>query len=214
VVDALHDESGNVRSQDDTTYEVTHPDIDSALEMYIGSDDFSYKSRIVDGTTQHLVMRLKKGRWKVHLKIGDEEVKNFDDEELATFLIHQVKMDRAIKRRLFVIILVFLVVIVSVALYSMMILGIGTIDDFETFLIAGGVSVAFIPIFCILMSAAERSVDDSVYAIHPNLIQVLNKMMDLKENPYQKRALEKRIERLKRMLLWGKEQYSDWSRES
>ncbi len=198
VVDAMDDESRNVDTQEDTAHEVSYPDIDSALEMYVGSGDFSFKTRTVDGTTQHLVMRLKNDLWKAHLKIADEEVKNFDDEELATFLIHQVKMDRAIKRRLLGLIAVFLVVMVSVALYSILILGIGTTDDFETFLIAGGVSVAFIPVFCILMSSAESSVDDSVYAVRPNFIQVLKKMMDLKENPYQKRALEKRIERLQR----------------
>ncbi len=194
----MDDESRNADTQDEAAHEVSHPDIDSALEMYVGSGDFSYKTRIVEGTTQHLVMRLKNDLWKVYLKIDAEEVKNFDDEELATFLIHQVKMDRAIKHRLFGLIVVFLVVMVSVALYSILILGIGTTDDFETFLIAGGVTVAFIPVFCILMSSAERSVDDSVYAVRPNFIQVLKKMMDLKENPYQKRALEKRIERLQR----------------
>lgn len=199
MVDNLEDESRNAGFQDDSAFGISHPDIDSTLELYVGVGDFSYKTRMVDGTTEHLIMKLKKGHWKVHLKIDDDEVKNFDNEEMATFLVHQVKMDRAIKRRLFGLILVFIVVIVSVALYSVMILGIGTTDDFETFLIAGSVSVAFIPIFCILMSSAERSVDDSVYAVRPNFIEVLNKMMDLKEEPYQKRPLEQRIERLQRL---------------
>jgi len=199
VVDTLEDESRNAGFQDDSAFGISHPDIDSTLELYVGVGDFSYKTRMVDGTTEHLIMKLKKGHWKVHLKIDDDEVKNFDSEEMATFLVHQVKIDRAIKRRLFGLILVFIVVIVSVALYSVMILGIGTSDDFETFLIAGSVSVAFIPIFCILMSSAERSVDDSVYAVRPNFIEVLNKMMDLKEEPYQKRPLEQRIERLQRL---------------
>ena len=178
--------------------ETQHPDIDSALEMHIGTGDFSYKTRTVNGSTEHLVRRLKKDQWKVHLRIDDDEVKTFDTEEMATFLIHQVKMDRSMKRRLFGLILVFIAVIVSVALYSVLILGIGATDDFETFLIAGSVSVAFIPVFCILMSSAERSVDDGVYAIRPDFIEVLQKMMDLKDTPYQKRALEKRIQRLQR----------------
>jgi hypothetical protein len=184
-------------SDDDINLETSHPDIDSAFEMHLGFGDFSYKTRTVNGTTEHLVMRLKKDQWKVHLRIDDDEVKTFDTEEMATFLIHQVKMNRAIKRRLFGIILVFIVVIVSVALYSVLILGIGTTDDFETFLIAGSISVVFIPVFCILMSSAERSVDDSVYAIRPNFIEVLQKMMDSKDNPYQKKGVEQRIQRLR-----------------
>jgi magnesium-transporting ATPase (P-type) len=187
-------------SDDNIDFGTSHPDIDSALEMYVGFGDFSYKTRTVKDTTEHLVMRLKKNQWKVHLRIEDEEVKTFDTEELATFLIHQVKMDRALKRRLFGLILVFIAVIVSLALYSVLILGIGATDDLETFLIAGSVSVAFIPVFCILMSSAERSVDDSVYAIRPNLIEVLQKMMDLKETSYQKRPLEHRIRRLQESL--------------
>jgi hypothetical protein len=190
----------NHMSDDNIDFGTSHPDIDSALEMYVGFGDFSYKTRTVKDTTEHLVMRLKKNQWKVHLRIEDEEVKTFDTEELATFLIHQVKMDRALKRRLFGLILVFIAVIVSLALYSVLILGIGATDDLETFLIAGSVSVAFIPVFCILMSSAERSVDDSVYAIRPNLIEVLQKMMDLKETSYQKRPLEHRIRRLQESL--------------
>ena len=194
----MEDEPRDAGFQDDSAFGISHPDIDSTLELYVGVGDFSYKTRMVDGATEHLIMKLKKGHWKVHLKIDDEEVKNFDNEEMATFLVHQVKMDRAIKRRLFGLIIVFIAVIVSVALYSVMILGIGTTDDFETFLIAGGVSVAFIPVFCILMSSAERSVDDSVYAILPNFMEVLQKMMDSKDNPYQKRGIEQRIQRLRR----------------
>lgn len=195
MVDELEDDS----VQRDNDYEISHPDIDSTLELYLGPDDFSYKKRRTNGGIEHLVMRLKKGKWKTHLRIKNEEVKSFDSEEMATFLIHQIKMDRSIKRRLFVLFLVFIVVIISVALYSILILGIGTIDDFEVFLISGGVTVAFIPVFCILTSSAERSVDERVYALRPNFIEVLQKMMDLKEEPFQKRGFKQRIERLQRM---------------
>lgn len=182
--------------QADSDFEISHPDIDSALEMHIGKDDFSYKTRTVDGATEHLVMRLKKGNWKVHLRIGDDEVKTLDSEEMATFLIHQISMDRAIKRRVLGLLVLFFVLIVPVVAFSVLVLGVDLTDDFEVFLIAGGVSVSLLPVFCFLMSSAERSVDDRVYANRPNLVDVLQKMMDLKETPYQKRALEQRIQRL------------------
>jgi hypothetical protein len=181
---------------DDIPLETSHPDIDSALEMHLGSDDFSYKTRTVNESTQHLVMRLKKGLWKVHFTIDDEEVKAFDSDELATFLIHQVSMNRAIKRRLIGFLVLFFVIVVPVALYSVIVLGIGTHDDFEKFLIAGGLTAVFIPVFCILLNSAERSVDRRVYNTRHNFIDVLQKMMDLKETPYQKRALEQRLQRL------------------
>ena len=182
--------------QDDFPLETSHPDIDSALQMHLGSDAFSYKTRDSDGSTEHLVMRLKKGLWKVHFTIDDEEVKTFDSEEMATFLIHQVSMNRAIKRRLIGLFVLFFVVAVPVLLFSILVLGIGIQDDFEKFLIAGGVTVAFIPVLCILMSSTERSVDNRVYTIRPNFVEVLQKMIDLKEEPYQKRALEQRLQHL------------------
>ena len=49
-VDALEDKPGNARSQDAPTFETSHPDVDSALEMYIGTGDFSYKTRVVDAS--------------------------------------------------------------------------------------------------------------------------------------------------------------------
>lgn len=188
--EAYTDRSGDI--------ETSHPDIDSALEMHIGTGDFSYKTRTVDGTTEHIVMKMKKNQWKDHLEIDDDEVKTFDDEELVTFLIHQIRMDRVIKRRLAGLIIAAFAVAIPVILYLLLVLGIQVYDDFESLLITGGLVVVFLPISCIVMSSAERSVDDSVYAIRPNLIDVFKKMMDLKETPYQKTPFEKRIQRLQR----------------
>ena len=197
-VDALEDGSRNAGAQDAPALETSHPDIDSALEMHIESGDFAYKTRVVDGKTEHVVMRSKKGQWKDHLRIDDDEVKNFDSEEMATFLIHQVKMDRAIKRRIVAIIILFFIVAIPIVAYSVLVLGVESTDDFEKFLIGGGVVVAFIPVFCILMSSAERAVDNGVYNIRPNFIEVLQKMKDNKQEPYLKGPLEQRIERLRR----------------
>ncbi len=180
----------------DLPMEISHPDIDSALEMYLGSDDFSYKTRETEGVTEHLLMRLKKGVWKIHFIIDDKEVKTFEDDEKATFLIHQVLMDRALKRRLIGTLLSFFVIAVPVILYSIIFLGIEVQDDLQKFLIAAGVTLAFIPICCILMSSAERSVDKQVYATRSNLVEVLQKMIDLTDEPYVKRAIKKRLQRL------------------
>lgn len=192
----MEDEIDERIIQDDLTLETSHPDIDSALELHVGGDDFSYKTRTVDGTTEHLVMRLRKGHWKVHHRIDDDEVKTLDSEEMATFLIHKVKMSRAIRRRFIAIIILFLVVAIPVVAYSVLVLGIRITDDFEIFLITGGVLVLLLPIICIMMSSAQRSVDDGVYAIRPNLIEVFEKTMDLIEEPYPKKPLEQRIQRL------------------
>lgn len=178
--------------------ETSYPDIDSTLEAHLGFGDFSYKTRTVDGTTEHVVMKHKSNQWKVHLKIEDDEITTFNDEELATFLILQIRMDRAIKRRVVGLLLIAIVIAIPVVLYSIMVLGIQATDDFEQFLIVGGITVALIPIFCLAMSSAERSVDESVYAIRPNLIDVFQKMIDLRDNPFEKTPIEKRIQRLKR----------------
>ena len=192
----MEDEFEDTGYQEDLTLETSHPDIDSALEMHVGDADYSYKTRNVNGKTEHLVMRLKKSSWKVHLRIEDDEVKTFDNEEMATFLIHQVKMHRAMKRRVIAFIIIFFVVAIPIAAYSVLVLGIEPTDDFEKFVIAGVVSVVLLPIFCILLSSRERSVDNEVYAIRPNLIEVLKKTMDLQETPYQKKGIEQRIQRL------------------
>lgn len=178
--------------------ETSHPDIDSTLESHLGFGDFSYKTRTVDGKTEHFVMKHKDNQWKVHLKIEDNELTTFNDEELATFLILQIRMDRAIKSRVVGLLLIAIIIAIPVVLYSVIVLGIQTTGGFEQFLIAGGLTVAMIPVLCLVMSSAERSVDESVYAIRPNLIDVFQKMIDLKDNPYEKTPIEKRIQRLKR----------------
>lgn len=180
----------------DNGFETSHPDIDSALEMHIGSGDFSYKTRTTEGKTEHLVMLQKKDQWKIYRRIDDEEVKNFEPEEMATYIILQVKLDKSMRRRLLAIFILLFVVSLPVTFFSFNVLGIGVNDDFGKFLIAGGVTVVFIPLACILMSGAERSVDKALYASRPNFTQVLQKMMDLKEEPYEKRAIQKRIDRL------------------
>lgn len=198
VVVVLVDEADEHEHQLDNDLETSHPDVDSTLELHIGTGDFSYRTRVVDGTTVHSVMRMKNNQWKPQFTIEDDEVRTLDTEELTTYLIHQIRMNRAIRRRLVVLIILAFAVAIPVVIYSVVVLGIQTTDDFEKFLIAGGLTVAFIPLACIMMSSAQRSVDDGVYAIRPNLIDVFRKQIELKEAPYEKEPLEKRIQRLQR----------------
>ena len=181
----------------DEIVEASHPDIDSALEMHIGTGDFSYKTRMVGGSTEHIVKRMKNSQWKDHFTIDADEVKTLDTGEMTTFLIHQIRMNRTTKRRTLGLFAIAMVIAAPIMLYAVLVLGIQT-DGFEMFLIIGGIFVAFIPISCLVMSSAERSVDDGVFAIRPNLIDVFRKQMELKEAPYQKSPLQKRIDRLQR----------------
>jgi hypothetical protein len=107
-----------------------------------------------------------------------------------------VRLDKSMRKRLLIIFILLFVISIPIAFFSFTVLGIGINDDFGKFLIFGGVTVAYIPLACILMSGAERSVDKALYASRPNFTQVLQKMMDLKEEPYEKRAIQKRIDRL------------------
>ncbi|MHA2027079.1 MAG: hypothetical protein ACW98U_14355 [Candidatus Thorarchaeota archaeon] len=180
----------------ESTAETSHPDIDSALDMHLGSGDFSYRTREVDGSTEHVIKKMKKGTWKDHLTIEGKKVDGFDNEELATYLIHQVSMNQAFKRRIIGIMILFLFVAMPIVLYSVLVLGLTPEDDFEVYLIGGGVTVIFIPILCIMLSSAERSADKRLYSIRPNFIEVLQKMKEHSEEDYQKQALENRIRRL------------------
>jgi hypothetical protein len=196
LVDKVADSTDGRGVQSDSGFGTPHPDIDSALEMHLGSDDFSYKTRTTNGTTEHLVMQLKKENWKIYLCIDDEEVKNFEPEEIATYIIFQVKLGKSMRKRLLIIFILLFAISIPIAFFSFTVLGIGVNDDFEKFLILGGVTVVYIPLACILMSGAERSIDKAIYASRPNFIQVLQKMMEQKESPYEKRALQNRINRL------------------
>ena len=183
--------------EDETRDETFHPDIDSALEMHIGTGDFSYQTKVIDGEKVHRIMRMKNNQWKLDFTIDDEEVRTLDHDELTTFLVHQIQMNQAIKRRIILFIVLALAVTIPVVIYSLLILGIQDTDYFEKFLIAGGLTVIFIPVACFMLSSTERSVDASVYAIRPNLTDVFRKQIELKEHPYEKESLEKRIERFR-----------------
>jgi hypothetical protein len=193
TVDAMDDEFDENADPGDNGPETSYPDIDSALEMYIGTGDYSYRTQERDGKTTHLIKRLKKGEWTEHLQIEDDEVRTFTNEEMTTYLIHQISMDRVMRRKLFGLIILFLGIAVPIAMYSIIVL---SVDSLGMFIIAGGLSVSLFPIFCFLMSSAERSVDDRIYVTHHNFADVLQKMIDLQDEPYLKVALEKRLERL------------------
>ena len=47
--------------EDESVAETSHPDIDRALEMYLGSDALCYKTIEVDGSTTHLIKKRKNG---------------------------------------------------------------------------------------------------------------------------------------------------------
>jgi hypothetical protein len=179
-VDKVADSTDEHVVQPDSGFETSYPDIDSALEMHLGPDDFSYKTRTMNGTTEHLVMQSKKEKWKIHFRIDDEEVKNLEPEEIATYIILQVKLVKSMRKKLLIIFILLFAIFLPIAIFSFTVLGIGVNDDFGKILIPGGVIVVFIPFACILMSGAERSVDKALYASRPNFIQVLQKMVEQK----------------------------------
>ena len=187
----MEDEFGH-----ESAVETSHPDIDSALEMHLRFDDFCYKTREVEGSTTHLLKKMKKGEWKDHFTIEDKEVKGFDNEEMATFLILKVSWDRANIRTTGGMLILYFIIGVPVTMYISLALGISLPDSFESFLISGAVMAAFIPPCYIWSNSAEKSIDNRLYATRPNFIDVLKKMRDLKEADYQKTALEDRIQRL------------------
>jgi hypothetical protein len=173
-----------------------HPDIDSVLQMHIGSDSVSYKTRVINDETEHKIMHLKKGGWTPKFSIDHEELKTFNDDEKVTYLIHKFLMNRAIGRRMVLLFILFLAFAIPVLVYTVVVLGVEVTDDFEKFLIIGGLIVPFIPLFCFVMSSAERSIDSQVYCIRSNFIEVLKKMKDASEHDFQIQAFENRIQRI------------------
>lgn len=180
----------------ESTIEISHPDVDSALEMHLRSDDFCYKTREVDGSTTHLLKKMKKGEWTDHFTIEDKEVKGFDNEEMATFFILKVSRDRVNIRTTGVMLLVYFIVGVPVTMYISLALGITDPDSFASFLLSGTLMVPFICVCYIWSNSSEKSIDNRLYSTRRNFIDVLKKMRDLKEADYEKTALENRIQRL------------------
>lgn len=180
----------------ESAVETSHPDIDNTLNLHLGSDDFCYKTREVDGSTTHLIMKMVRSTWKVHLTIDDKDVKEFDDEELATFLMLKVSLDRVTKRTTGGMFILYFIIGVPVTIYVSITLGIYDPYSFAGLLIDGAVIAPFILLCCIWSNSSERSVDNRLYSIRPNFITVLQKMKDFKETDSEKKQLEERIDRL------------------
>jgi hypothetical protein len=180
---------------DESVVKTSYPDINSALKMHLGSD-FCYDRREVDGSTIHVLRELKKGAWKDYATIEDKEIKGFDNDEIATFLILKVSMDRVIKRTTGGMLLLYFIIGVPVTFIISLALRISDAYSIEGLLITGGVMVPFIAICCLWSDSDEKSVDDRLYSIRPNFIAVLQKMKELKEVDTQKKILDGRIQRL------------------
>ena len=169
-----------------------HPEIDSTLQKYLGSDKYRYRTKTLpNGLTKHLLMERKYGEFWLKETLDDDEMESLDPEKVATFLVHKLLLGRA---RTLAVIALF-VVVFSVPIFLTFTLGVNIIEDFQMLFYG-----ATIPIFCVvafaLMWTADRSVDNRVYAACPNLISVLHKMKEFREDPYQKWWIERRIKRL------------------
>ncbi len=187
----MEDEFGH-----ESDVETSHPDIDRAIEIHLGSDDFCYKTIEVDGSTTHLIKKRKKRPWKDQITFEDKDVKGFDNEEMVTFLILKISMDRVSKRTMGVMLVLYFIIGVPVTWYISIALGYIDPYSFAGLLLGGAVMVPFVCICYIWSNSAERSVDDRLYSTRSNFITVLQKMKDLKEAEFQKKDLEERIRRL------------------
>jgi len=182
-------------SKDESAVETSFSDIDSALTTYLGSD-FCYIRREINGSITHILKKKKNEAWADQLTIDDSEVKGFDNEEIATFLIHKVLWDRRNQRTGGIIFLLMFIVGVPVIFILDLALGITDSYSLPGILVGGGVLLPFICLLGCASGPDEREVDNQVYSIRPNFIAVLRKMKEHEENEMKKGFIEERIQRL------------------
>ncbi|MFX1483832.1 MAG: hypothetical protein ACFFCP_11670 [Promethearchaeota archaeon] len=181
----------NLESVDETS----NPDIDSILQRHLGPD-FCYRKREASGSTSHILKKMKKGRWKDHITVEDEEVRGFADDEIATFLILKDSNYRIDMRTTGGTLLLWFIVGFPVDWYISSALGIFDAYSIPSLLVFGAVFVPFIILCCLWSNSAEKSADHRLYSSLPNFITVLQKLKDLEEVEYKKKDYDERIQRL------------------
>ncbi len=186
----MDDESG-----DESAVEISHSDIDSILTTHLGSN-FCYKRREANESVTHILKKMKGNDWVDHLTIEDDDVKGFDNEDIATFIIHKVMWNRRSHRTTGIILLLMFIIGVPVMFYIDHSLGIT--DPYSLPGVLTGIAVMF-PFFLlcgIWSNYDEKSVDNQLYSTRSNFITVLRKMKELEENEVKKAIIEGRIQRL------------------
>jgi hypothetical protein len=169
-----------------------HPEIDSTLQKYLESDKYRYRTKTLpNGLTKHLFMERKYGEFWLKETLHNDEMESLDPEEVATFLVHKLLLERA---RVLSVIALFVTAFLVTA-FSTISLGVDIIEEFQI-LFDGATIFIFCVVAFALMWTADRRVDNRVYAACPNLISVLQKMKGFREDPYQKWWIERRIRRL------------------
>lgn len=178
-------------------YDTSHPDIDSGLESYFGDEDYCFKSRKMNDSEYYAILRMRRGMWHVTKTFEQAAISLFDTEELITYLIDQILGTKVQRRAVLTIFGLTFVIAIPIVLYSVIVIGIGSNDDFQQFIVAGIIMVIIVPIACVLINRSNMKLAETLYAAKPNYIQVLEKLAEVEEQPFIKQAIEKRVEKLK-----------------
>jgi hypothetical protein len=168
-----------------------HPETDRALQRYLGSDKYRYRTKKgADGSTRHIVAKKHYGDFWLEETLKDDELESLDPEEAATFIFHWISLKRAMRRRVAVVTTPLMVSLIALLIIDAYI----SLDFQNLYLVAVTYIAGFAGLFLVIKT--ERSVDAHVYATCPNFISVLQKIKDSKKDKYEKREIENRIKRL------------------
>ncbi|MHA1905883.1 MAG: hypothetical protein ACW98Y_01195 [Candidatus Thorarchaeota archaeon] len=179
-------------------YDISHSDIDSSLEMYFQETGYSFRSRKYIEVTYYAILKMRKnGSWMVQEAVEASEVEMFDKEELITVLIEKIVSKKESRKVYLTMIAIAIVITIPFIVYGVIVLGIGIRDDLSQYILGGIIIALFLPPACCVVDRNLKKIDRILYSTRANYIQILQKRMDAEENPYTKKGIVNRIERLK-----------------
>ena len=168
-----------------------HPETDRALQRYLGSDKYRYRTKKgADGSTRHLIAKKHYGEFWLEETLKDDEPESLGPEEVATFIVYWLSLKRAMTRSM-----VMVIAPLMVSFILLLIVNADISPDFQNLYFGILTVFAYVAGF-VAVFKTEHSVDAHVYAACPNFISVLQKIKDSKKDKYEKKEIENRIKRL------------------
>lgn len=169
-------------------------EVDPIIQEYFDKPTWGFRMQYVGTRRTYVVIDDRDSKPKVIAFLKTEQVDILDASELATWIIHKFRFES--------IQLKYMLTLIAVVFGTMIPLGLflnpflSQFDELALHFIILPLMLPYVPLLLWVMKKPGEVADDEVFAYRSNLLQVLQKLMEMNTEPIQLVTLQKRIDRL------------------
>ena len=181
-------------------YSRTYPDVDSLIHLHTEKEDYRLRSTEGDEKIEFILLREKRDRVPDSTELPAAEMEVLDTEGQATYIIHRMLQNSAIKRG--VVLFVLLLAIFTITGLIVMAVALGILppyDDMTSTIFAVSITGGCVPLLCFIGSRASANADRTTFRLRENLPEVFRAIAEVQEHDYKKQSFLRRADALERL---------------